>query len=70
VLGKIEGVTGVTVEPNEVVLEFPDNDRAIQTEVLRVLGNLRQVKALVKKGYIQSLNNIDTDVHSYSLTLK
>lgn len=70
VLGKIEGVTGVTVEPNEVILEFPDNDRAIQTEVLRVLGNLRQVKALVKKGYIQSLNNIDVDVHSYSLTLK
>ena len=69
-LSKIEGVSGVVVENDEVVLEFPDDDRAIQTEVMKVLGNLREVKALVKKGYSQSLRNIDLNVHSYSLTLK
>uniref|UniRef100_A0AB39CDX6 Uncharacterized protein n=1 Tax=Pseudomonas phage HRDY3 TaxID=3236930 RepID=A0AB39CDX6_9VIRU len=69
-LSKIEGVSGVVVEPNEVVLEFPDDNREIQTEVMKVLGNLREVKALVKKGYTQSLRNIDLNVHSYSLTLK
>jgi len=69
-LSKIEGVSGVVVEPSEVIVEFPDDNREIQTEVMRVLGGLREVKALVKKGYSQSLRNIDLNVHSYSLTLK
>ena len=69
-LSAIEGVSGVVVDPTEIVLEFPDNDRQIQTQVLKVLSNLREIKALVKKGYVQSLHNIDPNVHSYSLTLK
>lgn len=69
-LSAIEGVSGVTVEPNEVILEFPDNDREIQAQVIRVFDALPSVKALLKKGYMRSLRSIDTNVHSYSLTLK
>jgi hypothetical protein len=69
-LSAIEGVSGVTVEDNEVILEFPDDNRDIQAQVIRIFDGLPQVKALLKKGYVRSLRNIDTNVHSYSLTLK
>lgn len=69
-LSAIEGVSGVNVEENEVILEFPDDDREIQAQVIRIFDGLPQVKALLKKGYVRSLRNIDQNVHSYSLTLK
>lgn len=69
-LSAIEGVSGVTVEPNEVILEFPDNDREIQAQVIRVFDGVPGIKALLKKGYVRSLRSIDLNVHSYSLTLK
>lgn len=69
-LSAIEGVTGVTVENNEVILEFPDNDREIQAQVIRVFDGIPAIKALLKKGYVRSLRSIDQNVHSYSLTLK
>jgi hypothetical protein len=69
-LSAIKGVSGVTVEANEVILEFPDNDRNVQEAVLSVFRGLPVIKALIKKGYTQALTTIDQNVHSYSLTLK
>jgi len=69
-LSKIDGVSGVMVEPNEIVVEFPEGNRDIQMAVLNTLNGLREVKALTKKGYTSSLRSIDGDQHSYSLTLK
>lgn len=69
-LSAIKGVSGVTVESNEVILEFPDNDRDVQEAVLSVFRSLPAIKALIKKGYTQALTTIDQNVHSYSLTLK
>lgn len=69
-LSAIDGVTGVTVEATEVTIEYPDNDRAIQAQVLRTMGALPSIKKLLNKQYEPTLRTVDPGVHTYSLTIK
>lgn len=69
-VGAIEGITGITVENNEVLLEFPEGDREIQAQVLRAFDRFPNIAKLVKSGYARSLRSIDGNMHSYSLVLK
>jgi hypothetical protein len=69
-LSAIEGVTGVNVDSTEVTIEYPDNDREIQAQVLRVMGAIPSIKRMLNKEYTPTLRTIDPGVHTYSLTLK
>lgn len=69
-LSEIKGISGVTVEATEITMEYPDNTRHIQQQVFRVLRALPKIKKLMSIGYEDSIRTIDTNVHTYSMSIK
>ena len=69
-LMRIEGVTGVAVDTNAITIEFPSGDRGIQAQVLRTLDQIPEIKKLFKQGYEKSLQEVDDNTFTYTLSLK
>lgn len=68
-LSAIEGITGVNIEENEVVLEYTAN-REIQAQVMRLMRSLKPVKNLLSQGYTPRLREIEPGMNTFSMTLQ
>lgn len=69
-LSRIEGVSGVVVNDDNVTVEMGDKDRNAHAQVMRALDSIPFIKKLIRDGYTKTLRNIDSNTFSYSLTAK
>lgn len=68
-LMKIEGISGVVVNPNGVEIEM-DDDRGTHRKAMEALDALPSIKKLTRAGYSRTLANPSPGIYLYSLTLK
>lgn len=68
-LMKIEGVSGVVVNDDGVMIEMTD-DRGVHREAMAALDTIPSVKKLIRSGYSRTLANPSPGSYLYSVTLK